>query len=428
MSDETSSAEQWRIEKLVPGGAGFARRADGSPGFVNGALPGELVSVSRLRVKKGYTVAGACEVLEPSAQRVEPACPIARECGGCDWMHLAYDAQLQHKALLLAEALRRTGGFQAWPSIAVVPSPLTSHYRVRIRLHVGEGGRIGFFAAESRRLVPVQSCAAARPELNAALGELTLIARRFPRELARFSELELRAAPAAEKVSLALVPRAPSAKPPASALLRELSARFQVVVAGGELAASQRYPLAAELDLEVPAGAFVQVNWEINLAIVQRIVEGTRRRGARSFLDVYAGAGNFTLPLAALGLAGVSVEAHALAAAGCRRALDGYGFKAVRVMQDDVARALDRLAARSERFELVVLDPPRSGARDILPSLRRLAAPHVAYLSCDPVTLARDLRELVALGYHLESLTGFDMFPGTHHLETLAWLELRADE
>jgi 23S rRNA (uracil1939-C5)-methyltransferase len=164
------------------------------------------------------------------------------------------------------------------------------------------------------------------------------------------------------------------------------------------------------------------VNWEVNLALVEHVVSGARGRGVQRFLDVYAGAGYFTLPLARAGLNGISVEGHPEAARCAADSLARYGFEQVKAVAGDATQALNDLARRRERFELVVLDPPRAGAAALIEPLRSLAPRHIAYCSCDPVTLARDLRALCQTDYEIEAIRGFDMFPGTHHVETLVWL------
>lgn len=438
------SREIWRIDKLVPGGAGMARRADGSVGFASGALPGERIEVSRLIRKKGFAEAREFDLLEPSSERVEPACPVARACGGCDWLHLEYEAQLRHKASLLAEALQRTGGFRSLSPISVTPSPRRSAYRSRIRLHIDEQGRFGFFAPSSQRLVEVASCAAALPELDAALQIFGRCARLFPKLLAVFEQAELRVARSPTSFGLRLTPRAASgpgqgpkahkrqaaaASTQAARLLTELRSHMSVAVAGHADEFRQQFALSDSLCLSVPSDAFVQVNWEVNLLLIASLVDGARALGARRFLDLYAGAGNFTLALAAAGLRGISIEGHPSAALAAERSAESQGFaKRVTVKADDVRAALASLERGTSGFDLAVLDPPRAGARDILASLVALAPRAIAYCSCDPVTLARDLRTLSEHGYALDRVQAFDMFPGTHHLEALAWLSQRSTQ
>jgi 23S rRNA (uracil1939-C5)-methyltransferase len=199
-----------------------------------------------------------------------------------------------------------------------------------------------------------------------------------------------------------------------------LSEEFLVVTAPNS-AASQRFNLEPELWLEAPADAFVQVNWGTNQELVRRLTEGARARGLRSFADLYAGAGNFSLVLARAGLTGISVEEHPAASAAASRAARAQGLTSVEVVSSDAAAWLAR-APRPFPYELVLLDPPRAGARELVPELTRRKPSVIAYCACDPVTLARDLGQLVGAGYHLEEIQAFDMFPGTHHVEVLAWL------
>jgi 23S rRNA (uracil1939-C5)-methyltransferase len=166
---------------------------------------------------------------------------------------------------------------------------------------------------------------------------------------------------------------------------------------------------------------FTQVNWLVNQLLVQALLDGAGQRGARTFYDLYCGAGNFSLPLAAQGLSGIGIESSEPAIRAAQRSVVECALRGIRFVAGDVRDALAELP-QSERFDLAVLDPPRAGAREILPELIRRAPRHIAYCACDPVTLARDLRTLCDAGYALEQVTGFDMFPQTHHFETLAWL------
>jgi 23S rRNA (uracil1939-C5)-methyltransferase len=402
----------------------MARLDDGTIGFVEGALPGETVAVQSIERKKGYVRAREYRLIDASNERVEPSCAAARTCGGCDFLHVEYTAQLRHKGALLAEALRRTGGFQALEKVEVEPSPRVVGYRSRVRVHIDEDGEVGFFGAKSRRLVVVSTCVAAAPELDRALTEFRAVLADH-RELARwFDQAELRVAPSEPARAVILFPRrsAPNARERARKLVSALERRFAVVVAGEASGFVQRWPLEQGLWLSVSPQAFVQVNWELNLRMIQRVVELARGVAAKRFLDVYSGAGNFTLPLAALGLSGVSIEGHPEAAANAAASLEDVSPGRVRVVSAAAAPALNQLAAAGEHFDLVILDPPRAGAAELMPLLARLRPSYVAYVACDPVTLARDLRQLGAERYRLESVQGFDMFPGTHHVEALAWL------
>jgi len=416
------SQQEWQIAKLVPGGAGFVRLSNGQGAFAPGALPGERISVTEAEDHGGYLQATHWSLLEASPDRVVPVCPVQTACGGCDLMTLSYPAQLTAKAGILHDALTRVGRFETLPEILWVASDEQLGYRSRIRVHVGSEGRLGFFAAETRDLVEVPGCAVAHVELDAALSTLRAITSQYRVELALFAELELRVAAGGPRLALRLVPLARRFEG-AAALINALGASFQVTVGerSSGAAQDQRFPLPGGVELRAPAAAFTQVNWAVNLRLVQAVLDGAATRGVRSFCDLYSGAGNFSLPLFARGLTGVGIEASKPAIAAAKRAAAEQQLPGARFIAGDVREALARVP-RAEAFDLVLLDPPRSGARDILPELIRRAPRYIAYCACDPVTLARDLRALCNAGYVLEQAAGFDMFPQTHHFETLAWL------
>lgn len=392
------------------------RLASGQGAFVAGALPGERISVSEAEDHGSYLRAVRWSFVEQSPDRIEPPCPVQGRCGGCDWMVLDYSAQLAAKTELLRDALTRVGRFQALPELTIVAAANPLGYRSRIRVHVAHG-RLGFFAAGSHELVEIPSCLVAHPELNAALQTLREIAREHPAEFACVSEMELRVAPRGPRISLHLTTKADVS----GKIARSLAESFrQRSGEGAPLDQDQRFPLAEGVELLAPAAAFTQVNWEVNQRLVQAVLRGAAEREVESFCDLYCGAGNFSLPLFARGLRGYAIEASGIAIAAAERAAATQQI-AARFMAGDVRSVLAGLPTR-ERFDLVVLDPPRSGAREIVSQLLQRAPRHIAYCACDPVTLARDLRTLCDANYRLESVMGFDMFPQTHHFETLAWL------
>lgn len=413
---------EWKIEKLVPGGAGFLRLASGQGAFVSGALPGERIEVELAEDHQTYLQAVRWQLLEASPHRVQPICPVQGKCGGCDLMTLDYPAQLREKVAILRDALVRTGRFEVLPELAFSAAAEPLGYRSRIRLHVAQDGRLGFFAAESRELVEVPGCLVAHPELDRALSTLREITKQHRAELASFNEIELRVAPTGPRLALRLVPAARRFEP-ATALIAALSREFQVSI--GERSSApvhdQRFPLPGGVELRVSGAVFTQVNWAVNQRLVQALLDGAEQRAVSTFCDLYCGAGNFSLPLLARGMSGVGIEGSKAAIAAAKRAASEQGLTSARFIAGDVREALAKLA-RNEAFDLILLDPPRSGAREILPEVIARAPRHIAYCACDPVTLARDLRTLCDAGYTPSSLSGFDMFPQTHHFETLAWL------
>jgi 23S rRNA (uracil1939-C5)-methyltransferase len=417
------SQSEWQISKLVPGGAGFLRLENGQGAFAAGALPGERISVQQAEDHGGYLLAKHWSLLAASPDRVEASCPVQSQCGGCDLMTLAYPAQVEAKRGMLVDALTRVGHFERLPEIRFVASPDPLGYRGRIRVHVGSGERLGFYAAESRDLVEIPRCLVADAELNTALTTLRSIVRRHASDVARLSELELRFAPAGPRLAVHLVPIDRNFDLGAP-IIAALARSFAVSVAdrASDPQQDQRFPLPGGSTLRAPGGGFTQVNWAVNELIVQALLDGAERCAVHSFADLYCGAGNFSLPLFARGLTGLGIEYSKPAIAAAKRAAKEQSLSGARFIAGEVRAELERLP-RAERFDLMLLDPPRSGARDVLPELARRAPRIVAYCACDPVTLARDLRTLCDAGYVLEQVTGFDMFPQTHHFETLAWLQ-----
>jgi 23S rRNA (uracil1939-C5)-methyltransferase len=417
--DRTALTTKLTIEKLVPGGAGFCRLPDGRSAFVEGALPGDRVAVREFEEKRGYARAVAFELVEPSPDRVEPPCPIAKACGGCDWMHLELDAQRRHKARLVAEALERTGRLRLTVLPEVVVRGNDLGYRSRVRVHVDERGTVGFFSRRTRSLVPVPACAVAHPALNRALAVLASLDPALREVLSTFEAAELSVSDDGTGAHARLWPRKGGTDHRSvETLLAELQKQgLAAFVARRVISKTASGPLE-----ERPWAMFSQVNREVNAALVSAVTEGAAARAVRSFLDLYGGRGNFTLPLASSDRSGVLVEVDPDAARDAQDKAAELGLS-VEVLPLDAGRALQELARRRASFELVILDPPRAGARDALQGIVALRPRSIAYVSCDPVTLARDLKDLVASGYRLESVRCFDMFPHTHHVETLTWLE-----
>lgn len=427
MSQEQSQEQiglELTVQKLVPGGDGFLRLPDGQVAFVRGAAPGDRLRVEQVEKQRGALRITAYELLEPSALRVAPECPVAESCGGCDVMHLSRAAELEQKSRMLAETLERVGG------VEVEPAPLLtageSHgYRSRVRFHVGQHGKLGFFARGTHQLVEVPGCHVADPRINQALAQLRRLARRFPGALAGFSDVELRAG---EGGTIArFVPKDGIRPIAAEPLLRALGKELSVAASEREAQkVSEKRTLPGETFVEIPADAFSQINVAVNAALVSAVVEGARARGLKSFCDLFAGVGNFALPLSRAGLTGVMVERTPSAVQAAQRAAAEQRLSGLKMRSADAARALTDLVREGQRFELVVLDPPREGAPEVVAGIGGLQPRAVAYVACDPVTLARDLKPLLGAGLRVVSVQGFDMFPRTHHFETLVWLEAKA--
>jgi 23S rRNA (uracil1939-C5)-methyltransferase len=391
--------------------------------FVPYAAPADRVSATVIERRAGYLRARVASVVVPGPDRVLPGCRYFPTCGGCQWQHVAPGAQRAAKAAIVAEQLARIAGVRDADVRPTLPSPADWHYRARITLAV-EGRRAGYQRARSHTLVEIADCPIAEPVLAAHLGA----AREWIRTLrAPLRRVTIAAAPGGVALAATATARPGPADLGASeALLARVATVRGMVVSGGgaRLVAGDptvRVSLEPGLDLEVPADVFTQVNPGANRTLVETVVSlGSFAAGER-VLDLYCGAGNFSLPLARRGAAVLGIERSTVAVAAARANAARLGLDAT-FRAAAVADVLRDVPAGS--IDAVVLDPPRRGAADALPALAALRARRIIYVSCDPATLARDVQRLLAHGYRLGRVQPIDVFPQAYHVETAAELRL----
>jgi len=380
------------IERILPGGVGLAH-AEGKTVLVSLAAPGDRVRVQVEREQGNVLFASVVEVLTPSPVRIEPPCPYFGRCGGCDFQQLTYEAQLAAKADIISDCLQRIARLDQVPPITVHPSPKNWHYRVRATWQIDpEKREIGYYERGSRRVCDVEYCAVLMPELQETLERVRATdSAEFPPDLKH-----LDAVAGENEVSLS--------PPFAEFETNELSMRV-----GNEV-----YQYNAE--------SFFQ----INPALLPELVEfALSDVGGRTALDLYCGVGLFTLPLARRFESVVGVEANPVATRFARRNLDQAGLTNARVVTATVAGWTRSQSAPSGDIDFILLDPPRAGAESVvIKGMLELHPSRISYVSCDPATLARDLRKLISGGYIIDSIAGFDLFPQTHHVETVALLRL----
>jgi 23S rRNA (uracil1939-C5)-methyltransferase len=382
------------IERILPGGLGLAH-ADGRTLLVALAAPGDRVRASIERVHGRVAFASISEIVSPSPLRVEPPCPYFGRCGGCDFQHLAYEAQLAAKVEIIRDCLRRISQIDFKEEIPIKGSPNAWHYRSRAQWqHDSQQMRLGYFERGSHRVCDVATCPVLVPELQMTLESLR---EQMKEGSLPLGILEFEAVAGDDGPSLA--------PPVADRPTREVSRRI------GE----HLYRFSAE--------GFFQINHEL---LEPLIAAATREAQGDTAIDLYCGAGLFTLPLAQRFKRVYGVEAHTTAISFARLNLEGAGLDNVIL---EATRVSDWLADNSERLapvDFVLLDPPRAGAEDnAINGILALHPQRIAYVSCDPATLARDLKGLITGGYTLDSVAAFDMFAQTHHVETI--VHLKAD-
>lgn len=377
------------IDAVVHGGAGFGR-VDGQACFVAGALPGERVRAVPVSQTAGFLRARLLEVLDPSPDRLLAPEAQAQASGGGTWLHFAYPAQATWKRHILVESLARLGGIDADPAWREAPEWRTG-YRTRAQ-YQGNNGRWGFYAPGTHHIVDMAECPLCHPKLNAAFAELRTIRGR--------TTVELVANPEGEDVL------AWSRRPHPG--LGRLFPRYDT--------SANRGPRHGFLFDGVPVvnGCFSQSSLLLNRLLRATVQEfsGT----PASLLDLYCGTGNVSLlfrdtaEVLGLDASAAAVRAANAQAPGRYRAAPETEF----------AR---EFAARP--WDLIVLDPPRAGAKAVMPALAACEAAAIVYVSCDPATLARDLKALGAAGWAIDRIAALDLFPYTPHIETVCRLVRR---
>jgi 23S rRNA (uracil1939-C5)-methyltransferase len=422
-------------------------RSGGMVVYVLGPIPGERASVRIESVKAKYAVAELVELLDRSPDRVEPFCGVFGVCGGCQVQHLAYGAQLRWKRGIVENALRRLGGIAGARVGLPIGMANPRAYRNKMALVVAQGTdgaapAFGFYAARTHDVVPIESCPIVMPQLDRAIAGLWEAAQapETARAFAGARHVVARAGRASgeEVVSLttesasralpalanALAAKLPGAvgisnsfEPPSE---NAVMGRKNVTVYGQ----SEMTETIDGIKFRVSPASFFQVNSEMVGKIFGYLAK--RVAGPRRIVDLYCGAGTFSLFFAKHGarVVGIEENPHAVREANANAALNEVSeltaFLSGRV--DELLRAKPGAQALAAA-DIVFLDPPRKGSDEVtLGAIARARVPHVLYLSCNPATLARDLAQLTAAGYVLGGVQPFDMFPQTGHIEALAAL------
>jgi 23S rRNA (uracil1939-C5)-methyltransferase len=406
------------IERILPGGLGLAH-AEGRTIMVALATPGDHLRVRVDRVKGNVSFAVIEEILTPSAQRVEPPCPFFGRCGGCDFQQMNYQAQLDAKLEIIRDCLRRLARIEKVPDFQITPAANPWHYRSRAQWQYDSvRQRLGYFESGSRNVCDVAECAVLAQPLQDTLAGL--------REQMAGGSLpevrDFRAVVGDEGVSISPPVRSnsPTVKEGSDPIHRGNEVRDITRTIHGE-----SYRLNAE--------SFFQANDRLLPQLIDAAIGDAKGETA---LELYCGVGLFTLPLARRFSRVIGVESDPAAAAFARDSLARAGLANTEVAIRDVGVWLDEVkrhdlsrlaetsaAAIQEQVDFVLLDPPRTGAESrVIAGVLGLKPRRMSYVSCDPATLARDLKKLIAGGYILETISAFDMFPQTHHVETVVQL------
>jgi 23S rRNA (uracil1939-C5)-methyltransferase len=439
------------ITKIVNGGYGFTHLATGQVALVRHVLPDEMVIITTEQTKKNHLFGKVEQIIERHPARITPPCKYYGECGGCDLQHCDYHAQLTIKKGIIEDLLRRQGRKTVRESISLLADPIPSTsrfaYRQRIRLQAGDHGIVGFHRFHSHALIPIDRCLLAGDAINR-----TLTALREREEGRRLCEL-------ATEVELQLNPQTgkivcifhfsrkirPADAESARDFCRNVSEAERIFFIGTKFPITGpyfkdgttdniltgttfniRYPSINKanraVDLSWEAGGFCQVNLGQNKKLIETAVQFCQVDRSETVLDLYCGMGNFAVPLALEAKAVFGIEGQASAIRSAKYNAAAAGCINIQFLKSPVHRACQELAREGRTFDCVLIDPPRHGAPGLAKQLARIAAKRLVYISCDPATLCRDLGALIDEGFTISKIQPVDMFPQTHHIETVVLL------
>ena len=436
------------VEGISAEGQGIGR-TQGRVCFVSGTLPGERVRARITHAGGGRLFAECAEVLSPSPDRVAPACPVYGRCGGCQLMHARYPAQLALKQRIVSDTLRSVAGVVLPDLAAILGAESELGYRNRGQYPVAfQQGRTvtGFFAARSHEVIAVDSCALHDPRVDEAVRGVRAWARH--KKVSIYDEtrhegwlrhIVVRVAPGTGEILVVLVGASEQSEGVPDLVRRLRRGSSQVVGIGLNLNPERTNVILGkrtlalwgrahaedsffDLRFRLSPGSFFQVNTAQARVLFEQ-VRGFVRESDGPVLDAYCGVGVLALILAKDGRETVGIEMDGEAVRDAYATAQANGLSRVSFSEGRVEKVLPRMVAQGFRPGCIVLDPPRKGcATEVLSAVAESGASRLAYVSCHPGTLARDLVQLFAQGFRLETLRAVDMFPQTCHVELFAGL------
>lgn len=427
------------IDKLAYGGSGFGR-IDGKACFVPYTAPGDIIEVSIEKSKSSYCEGVVAKIISPSSQRTPPHCPVFGICGGCNWQHIRYAEQCRQKETIFTDTLWRAARIGADKIRPVLPTASPFAYRQRIQLkseYSVAGYSLGFYRPASHDVIDINdNCAIAAKPLNEAIRAVRNIIESF-NQPTYIHQVDLAAAADASVSALFHY----SGNHPedlaehlanyelAGSKLRSINMqsssnkKFRNISGLEKLSYSVPSSLARDIELYFAPDSFSQINFAQNKIMVQLLLDYCHQISPEAILDLYCGNGNFSLPLARMvkTVRGYESVKKSVSLAEFNANVNGIANSSY--LCRDSLTAVQDLAQTPGRFDLVIMDPPRTGADQLCRELYRIGAGYLVYISCDPPTLGRDLAILQSSGFEITSVQPVDMFPQTYHLESMVFLK-----
>ena len=439
---------QVSIETATIDGSGVAR-VDGQVVFVPGALPGERCSVRIAHVGRSAVFAQLLSVLTPSVHRVEPDCPYFPLCGGCALRHMDYEQELALKQAHVQSCLTRIGG-QTISALPITGAAQTNGYRNKVQFPVQEQDGCpvaGFFSGKTHRVIPVRPCRiqpdcadAIRGAVLAWMEQYHIRAYDEQTHTGYIRHIYIRFGAESGQILVCIIANCaqlPKKKQLVAALLAAEPGITTIVFSpntkkGNTVLGTEFHPLYGDgtitdtlcgLQFRLSAPAFYQVNHAQAERLYEKAVQLAGLTGNETVLDLYCGTGTITLCLARHAKKAIGVEIVPQAIEDAKFNAAQNGMENAEFFCMDAGQAAKMLADRRTRPDVIVVDPPRKGvSADVIEAIGAMAPQRVVYVSCDPATLARDLKLLTAVGYTLQTAEAFDLFPRCAHVETVVLL------
>ena len=396
------------LESLSPAYGGYSIARDEKVILIKGAIPGEVVDVEIQEKKRDYSVGFVVSVVEPSADRVEPPCPVFGRCGGCQLQYMRYERQVAMKDEVLRDTLSRLGKIET--DLGAPLSGANWHYRRKAQFKVSKTGEIGFFRESSRDVITFNECPLMNEDIKVLLERI-----KEKCSVVNLSDIHV----AAGDTPVALL----KGKGYDTAFFEDFVGVGLTGIAYNDSIAYGGAYTGFDLNglrYTVSPWSFFQAHWELNRKVVEFMVDTMGPLEGKNVLDLYAGACNFSLPCAARGAEVAAVEENPYAVEDGRRNLELNGTKNCKIVKSSSEKY--RI---NKKFDVIILDPPRPGlTSEVVKKITDNPSEAIVYVSCNPATLARDLKKLKEK-YDVQSVHQIDFFPNTFHIESISFLKIR---